>query len=140
MQSTDTGTVWKGPALAAGQGKFLGNAYGDIPDNIFANYWTQLTPGNAGKWGSVAGSTDTTKWNWNGLNTAYNYAINNHLTFKDHCLIWGQQQPSWISSLDSATQANYIETWIRNVGQRYPLIDMIDVDIDLSLKAQIQVQ
>ncbi len=127
MQSTDTGTVWKGPALAAGQGKFLGNAYGDIPDIIFANYWTQLTPGNAGKWGSVAGSTDTTNWNWNGLNTAYNYAINNHLIFKDHCLIWGQQQPSWISGLDSATQANYIETWIRNVGQRYPLIDMIDV-------------
>lgn len=127
MQSVDTGTVWKGPALAAGQGKFLGNAYGDTPDNIFANYWTQLTPGNAGKWGSVGALADTNRWNWSGLDAQYNYAISNKLIFKDHCLIWGQQQPSWISSLDSARQATYIETWIRMVGQRYPKIDMVDV-------------
>ena len=123
----DTGTVWKGPALATGAGKFLGNAYGDVADNIFANYWTQLTPGNAGKWGTIAGVQDTTKWNWSELDGEYNYAISNHLVFKDHNLIWGNQQPSWISSLDSATQAKYIEIWIRNVGQRYPKIDMIDV-------------
>ena len=70
---------------------------------------------------------DTTQWNWSELDGEYNYAINNHLVFKDHNLIWGQQQPSWISGLDSATQAKYIEIWIRNVGQRYPKIDMIDV-------------
>ena len=105
----------------------MGNAYGDVPDNIFANYWNQLTPGNAGKWGSIAGVQDTTQWNWSELDGEYNYAETNHLVFKDHNLIWGQQQPSWISSLDSATQAKYIEIWIRNVGQRYPNIDMIDV-------------
>lgn len=127
MQSTDTGTVWKGPALAAGQNKFLGNAYGDIPDNIFANYWTQLTPGNAGKFGTVGTSTDSTNWSWSELDGEYNYAITNHLIFKDHNLIWGQQQPSWISGLDSAAQAAYIETWIRMVGQRYPLTNMVDV-------------
>ena len=47
--------------------------------------------------------------------------------FKEHCLIWGQQQPTWISSLDSVQQYNYIETWIRMVGQRYPNADMVDV-------------
>jgi len=120
-------SVYKGPPLAKGQAKFLGNAYGDIPDNIFANYWTQLTPGNAGKFGSVGSSTDTTTWNWNGLNVAYNYAKANNLIFKDHCLIWGQQQPSWISGLDSTQQIKYIETWFRQVGERYPDIDMIDV-------------
>ena len=124
---SDTGTVYNGPPLAQGQDKFLGNAYGDIPDNIFAKYWTQLTPGNAGKWGSIAGSQDTTKWNWTGLDNQYNYAMTNHLIFKDHNLIWGQQQPSWISGLDSAQQYKSIETWIRMVGQRYPNIDMIDV-------------
>ncbi len=122
----DTAAVYKGPALAAGQSKFLGCAY-DLPDNAFAHYWTQLTVGNAGKFGSVAGSTDTTQWNWSGLDTAYSYAVNHHLVFKDHNLIWGQQQPSWISSLDSATKANCIETWIGMVGQRYPHIDMVDV-------------
>lgn len=123
---TDSGIVYKGPPLAEGQVKFLGCAY-DQPDNGFATYWTQLTVGNAGKFGSVAGTTDSSTWNWSGLDTAYHYAIDHHVVFKDHCLIWGQQQPSWISSLDSATKARYIETWIRMVGQRYPHIEMVDV-------------
>ena len=123
----DTVSVYQGPQLAQGADKFLGNVKNVNGDNDFANYWTQLTPGNEGKWGSVAVSQDTTQWNWSGLDALYNYAQNHHLIFKDHNLIWGQQQPSWISSLDSVTQYKYIETWIRMVGQRYPNIDMIDV-------------
>ncbi len=126
---TDTTTKppsWKGPALAEGQAKFLGCAYGSSDPN-FIYYWTQLTPENAGKWGSVGTSTDTTQWSWGGLDAAYNYAVNNHLVFKNHNLIWGAQQPTWISGLDSASQVKYIETWIRMVGQRYPKTNMIDV-------------
>jgi endo-1,4-beta-xylanase len=123
----DTTTIYKGPALAAGQNKFLGCA-DDNPNNNFTKYWTQLTPGNAGKWGSVAGaSTDTAQWNWSGLDAVYDYAMNNQLAYKHHTLIWGAQQPSWISSLDSAQKVYYIETWIRMVGQRYSNIDMVDV-------------
>ncbi len=125
--SGPTGTVWTGPAIATGQGKFLGSAYSGVAESDFANYWTQLTPENAGKWGSVATSEDTSQWNWSGLDQAYNYAQTNHLIFKDHNLIWGAQQPSWISSLDSAQQIQYITTWIRMVGERYPNINMIDV-------------
>ncbi|MFZ0453758.1 MAG: endo-1,4-beta-xylanase [Ignavibacteriaceae bacterium] len=123
---TVTGTVWEGPAFAAGMSNFIGSAYGSSDPN-FINYWTQLTPENAGKWGSVGTSTDTAQWSWSGLDAAYNYAMNNDLIFKDHCLIWGAQQPTWISALDSAQQYNYIESWIRQVGQRYPNTDMIDV-------------
>jgi endo-1,4-beta-xylanase len=126
LPGSDTVNVWQGPAFATGLSKFLGNA-GDTPDKNYVKYWTQITPGNAGKWGSIGVSADTNQWNWSGLNTVYNYAINNKLIFKDHNLIWGAQQPSWISDLDSATQAAYIETWIRMVGQRYPKTDMIDV-------------
>jgi len=122
----DTNTIYKGPALAAGQPKFLGCAE-DNPNNTFTNYWTQLTDGNAGKFGPVAVSTDTAQWNWGGLDVPYNYAVNNNLIFKEHNLIWGAMQPSWISSLDSAQKVFYIETWIRKVGERYPKIDMIDV-------------
>jgi endo-1,4-beta-xylanase len=118
---------YEGPPFAQGKEKFLGNAYGDTPDTVFANYWNQLTPGNAGKWGSVGFVQDTTLWNWTNLDNMYNYARDNNLIFKDHCLIWGAQQPSWISGLDSATKINYIESWIRQVGQRYPDMDMIDV-------------
>jgi len=122
----DTGAIYKGPPLAAGQSRFLGCAY-DMPDNAFAHYWTQLTVANAGKFGSVAGSTDTTQWHWGGADAAYAYAGSNHLPFKYHNLIWGQQQPGWISGLDSAQQAAYIETWIRLVGQRYAGADLVDV-------------
>ena len=126
IEVVDSSLVWKGPALATGSPKFLGSA-GDSPDNHFIDYWTQLTPENAGKWGSVGTSTDTTQWNWSGLDNDYNYAKDNGLIFKDHNLIWGAQQPSWISGLDSAQQISYLETWIRMVGERYPDIDMIDV-------------
>ena len=122
----DSSLIWKGPALATGMPKFLGSA-GDSPANNFANYWTQLTPENAGKWGSVGTSTDTTQWNWSGLDNDYTYANNHGLIFKDHNLIWGNQQPSWISGLDSAHQISYINTWMRMVGQRYPNMKLIDV-------------
>jgi endo-1,4-beta-xylanase len=123
----DSSKFYKGPPLAQGAPKFLGNVKSAYGDNDFAYYWDQLTPGNEGKWGSVAGSQDTNAWNWKGLDTLYNYAQAHHMIFKDHNLIWGQQQPSWISGLDSAAQYSYIETWIRMVGQRYHNIDMIDV-------------
>ena len=112
--------------MATGLPKFLGSA-GDSPANNFANYWTQLTPENAGKWGSVGTSTDTTQWNWGGLDNDYTYAKNHGMIFKDHNLIWGNQQPSWISGLDPAHQLSYITTWMRMVGQRYPNMEMIDV-------------
>jgi endo-1,4-beta-xylanase len=124
----DTGTVWQGPALATGQSKFLGCGW-DGTDPYFIDYWTQLTPGNAGKFGSVATTANSSQWNWGSLDAAYDYAKNNHLIFKDHCLIWGQQQPGWItnSGLDSSQQADAIEQWIRLVGERYPEMDMVDV-------------
>jgi len=126
IEVVDSSLIWKGPALAAGEPKFLGSA-GDSPGANFADYWTQLTPENAGKWASVGTSTDTTQWNWSGLDNDYNYAKDHNLIFKDHCLVWGNQQPSWISSMDSAQQIAYINTWFRMVGERYPDIDLIDV-------------
>lgn len=118
--------IYSGPALAAGLAKFLGNA-DDSPDSDYINYWTQITPGNAGKWGSIGISEDTTQWSWSGLDNVYNFAISRHLVFKEHNLIWGAQQPSWISGLDSASQYFYIETWIRMLGQRYPKVNLVDV-------------
>ncbi len=122
----DSSKYFKGPPIATGAAKFLGNAYGDVQDDLFANYWTQVTPENASKWGKVARSQDTSRWNWTGFDRAYKCAIDNKLIFKGHTLIWGQQQPSWISGLDSALQMKYIETWFRKVGERYPKMDMVD--------------
>ncbi|MBP1655915.1 MAG: xylanase [Bacteroidetes bacterium] len=122
----DTNAIWKGPAIASGMSKFIGCSYAGTDTN-FTKYWNQVTPENAGKWGSVGVTSDTSQWIWTGLDAAYNFAKSNHVIFKHHCLIWGAQQPTWISSLDSAAQAGYIETWFRMVGQRYPDMDQIDV-------------
>jgi endo-1,4-beta-xylanase len=122
----DTGAVWQGPALAHGQEKFLGCTYNG-PDANFTKYWNQVTPGNAGKFGSVGVSADTAAWNWSTLNAAYVLAKSNSLPFKDHCLIWGNQQPAWISGLDTATQAAVLDGWIHQVGIRFPNTDMVDV-------------
>ncbi|HLP18237.1 MAG TPA: endo-1,4-beta-xylanase, partial [Bacteroidota bacterium] len=128
MLPIDSSAYWKGPALATGMSKFLGNAQ-DGGDAMYAKYWNQITPGNAGKWGSIAGSADSSTWNWKSLDATYNFAKANNLLFKDHCLVWGQQQPAWITAagMDSAKQNRAVEQWIRMVGQRYPAIDMIDV-------------
>jgi len=122
----DSSKYYQGPPLAQGSPKFLGNVK-DNGDNNFAKHWNQLTPGNEGKWASVAGSIDTTRWNWSGLDNLYNYAKSNGMLFKDHTLVWGAQQPSWINSLSKEEQLKYIETWMRQVGKRYPEMDMIDV-------------
>ena len=123
----DSTYVYPGPPLAEGQIKFLGCAWSANIDNNFASYWNQLTPGNMGKWESVGTSPDTSNWNWSSLDYANNYAKDNNLIFKNHTLIWGEQQPDWINDFSPAEQAIYIETWIRRVGERYPDMDMIDV-------------
>ncbi len=123
----DTGAVWQGPAIANGQGKFIGCTYNGTADPSWTKYWNQVTPENAGKFGSVGTSADTSTWNWSDLNAAYVFAKSHSLPFKDHTLIWGNQQPAWISTLDSASQVNVLDQWITKVSQRFPNIDMVDV-------------
>ncbi len=64
---------------------------------------------------------------WDALDVAYQFARSNGLPFKFHTLIWGQQQPGWITSLPAEEQLAEIEEWFTEVAARYPDIDMIDV-------------
>jgi endo-1,4-beta-xylanase len=114
--------------LAQGKGRFIGNALSSgIPIySNFSKYWNQVTPGNAGKWGSVEGVMNSYDWTW--LDAFYNYAMNKGFLFKDHCLIWGAQQPGWIpGALDSAQQRAKVEQWIDTVCSRYESMAMVDV-------------
>jgi endo-1,4-beta-xylanase len=113
--------------LAKGKGRFVGNA---LSSNMliyadFGTYWDQVTPGNAGKWGSVEGTMGVYDWTW--LDAFYNYALTNSFPFKEHCFIWGSQQPGWIAGLDSAQQRAKVEQWIDTLGARYPSMSMVDV-------------
>ncbi len=111
--------------LAAGRGKFLGAGTSNPVWTNFKLYWNQLTPGNDGKWGSVEGTRGN--YNWTNLDAIYSYATSNSLPFKEHTLIWGNQQPSWITGLDSAQQRAAIVQWIDTLGQRYGYTVLVDV-------------
>ncbi|HKO46942.1 MAG TPA: endo-1,4-beta-xylanase [Polyangiaceae bacterium] len=106
--------------------KFFGTAATTAADypGLLAHF-NQVTPGNAGKWGSVEATRD--QMNWSELDTAYTFAKNNHVRFKFHTLIWGQQQPSWLAALPVQEQLAEIEQWMSAVAARYPNIDLVDV-------------
>jgi endo-1,4-beta-xylanase len=106
--------VWRATNVNAGlaKTKFLGNIIANSVPSNFATYWNQVTPENGGKWGSVQSSPGST-YNWSACDTAYNYARSNNMPFKFHCLVWGSQQPSGVSS------ASQVQTWINAAGARY---------------------
>jgi endo-1,4-beta-xylanase len=114
-----------GPPLAYGLDKFLGCAFGPDSREDFAGYWNQVTPGNAGKWGWVERTRDNMVWT--DLDEAYQVAMDNNYFYKHHVLVWGNQQPSWIETLDSAEQRAEIEEWFNAVATRYPDVDQVEV-------------
>jgi len=106
--------------------KFFGTATSTAADYAsLLSYFNQVTPGNAGKWGSVEATRD--QMNWSELDTAYQFAKHNGLPFKLHTLIWGQQQPTWLASLTPEQQLVEIEQWISLAAQRYPDVQLVDV-------------
>src|SRR3954462_3016928 len=112
--------------ITVNQIKFFGTAAGSAQDYaVLLNWFDQITPENAGKWGSVEATRDV--MNWQALDEAYSFAKTNHLPFKFHNLIWGQQQPGWLAGLPADQQLAEIEQWMAAVAARYPDIDFIDV-------------
>jgi endo-1,4-beta-xylanase len=113
--------------IAKGQSKFLGSAINGTPASHFSTYWNQLTPENAGKWGSVEAVPDV--MNWGPVDTQYNYAQTHGYKFKGHTLVWGSQYPTWLTSsgLSQAQQRAQIQSWIQQFAQRYPNTWAVDV-------------
>jgi endo-1,4-beta-xylanase len=111
--------------IAADNCKYLGNIIAGSTPSDFTQYWNQVTPENAGKWQSVESTRD--QMSWTELDNAYNTAKDNGLLFKQHTLIWGQQQPGWIADLSADEQKAEVEEWISEFCSRYPDADFIDV-------------
>jgi endo-1,4-beta-xylanase len=111
--------------IADGNTKFLGSAWSSGQNLNFQNYWNQVTPENGGKWGSVERTRNV--MNWSDMDASYALAKKHNLLFKAHTLIWGAQQPSWIATLDTASQRKEIEQWFSLQAARYPDMDYIDV-------------
>ncbi|MEQ8581533.1 MAG: endo-1,4-beta-xylanase [Marinoscillum sp.] len=111
--------------IADGMEKFLGNVYSSSQLSGYETYWNQVTPENAGKWGSVERTRDS--YNWTTMDAAYNFAKENNFVFRYHVLIWGNQQPSWIEDLPVEEQLEEITEWMDAVAERYPDMDYLEV-------------
>lgn len=106
--------------------KFVGNI--DTRTQVradFVSFWNQFTPENAGKWGSIERTRD--EMNWTALDRMYEYAKQHEIVFKQHTMVWGSQQPSWLNGLSQAEQREEVEEWIRLFCERYPDTKLIDV-------------
>ena len=115
-----------GQPLATGQTKFLGCAYSTAQAPFFENYFNQITAENGGKWGTVEYTRDGTM-NWTEADAAYTYAKTRGFKYRHHILVWGSQQPSWISSLTTEQKREEIEEWFAAVANRYPDLDYVEV-------------
>jgi endo-1,4-beta-xylanase len=125
MQATG-GAGGAGGAAPPVTKKFVGNIDSRAqvrPD--FFNFWNQFTPENAGKWGSVERRRN--EMSWSALDTMYAYAKQHNIVFKQHAMVWGSQQPSWLSDLSQEEQRAEVEEWIRLFCERYPDTTLIDV-------------
>jgi endo-1,4-beta-xylanase len=112
--------------LATGSTKFLGSVCCGNQRPFLENYFNQITPENAGKWGSVEATRD--EFNWAPLDEAVEIVRANNFLFRFHVLVWGSQQPAWIATLPPAEQLEEIREWYVAVNERYGAdIDFIDV-------------
>ncbi len=115
-----------GGGRPGGVQKFVGNittgwnAALDTNGRVFSTYWDQVTPENAGKWGSVQ-SNASSGFNWDTLDAIYDYAEEKGILFKQHVFVWGSQQPS-----GSLTET-HVKSWMKAFCERYPNTRLIDV-------------
>ena len=111
--------------LCGASGKFVGSAFSSAQSPDFAEYWSKVTPENAGKWGRVEAERDV--MDWSGLDQAYALAKAKGLAIQMHVLVWGNQQPAWIEDLPPQEQLAEIREWFAAVAERYPQLDFVEV-------------
>jgi len=115
-----TGAGGKGPYTPEFVGNITTNNAVDTDGKVFSRYWDQISPENAGKWGSVQTSAGAA-FNWRTLDAIYDYTQTNSILFKEHTFVWGSQQPTGnIGQTD-------VQTWMNEFCKRYPNTKLIDV-------------
>jgi endo-1,4-beta-xylanase len=128
--STASGGAAAGGAASGSGGwpaeipRFVGNiTTGNSIDSgslIYSDYWDQITPENAGKWGSVQ-RTATSEPVWTSVDAIYDYSLKKGIVFKQHAFVWGSQQPS--GTIGEAD----VKAWMKGFCDRYPGTRLIDV-------------
>ena len=104
--------------------KFVGNISTrdqvDTDGFVYSDYWDQITPENAGKWGSVQRDAGSER-RWATLDAMYDYAQQKGIIFKQHAFVWGSQQPG------GQLSEGDVRSWMEEFCSRYPETKLIDV-------------
>ena len=103
--------------IAAGKGKFIGSVYGGAQSVDHEHYFNQVTPENAGKWGSVEAERGV--YDFSGIDTIRAYAARNNFPFRYHVLLWGNQQPAWLRPLTDEEKVASIRAWFAAVADHF---------------------
>ncbi|WP_461117412.1 endo-1,4-beta-xylanase [Spirosoma jeollabukense] len=103
--------------IATGKNKFLGSAYSTPQMPNFEKYFNQVTPENAGKWGSIEGTQGV--YNFTEVDQARAFAKQHGFPFRFHVLVWGAQQPTWLKPLNDAQKVQKIKAWFQAVATHY---------------------
>ncbi len=103
--------------IALGKNKFLGSVYSSSQRQDFQYYFNQVTPENAGKWGSV--EREEGVYNFTELDEARAFAANNGFPFRFHVLLWGSQQPTWLKPMSDEQKVEKIRAWFQAVADHY---------------------
>jgi GH35 family endo-1,4-beta-xylanase len=103
--------------IASGKTKFLGSIYNTGQIEGFTSYFNQVTPENAGKWGSLETSDGT--YNFTAVDAAREFAKTNGFPFRFHVLVWGAQQPTWLKAYTDNQKVVKIKAWFQAVANHY---------------------
>jgi endo-1,4-beta-xylanase len=119
-------TMTADAAMATGKAKWVGNIWynGSAPSK-FADYWNQITPENATKWGSCERQQGS--YNFGDAKAMYNYCKSNKIPFKFHTLVWGSQFPDWIKNISGTARKAAVESWIQTAAKNFPDAEYVDV-------------
>jgi len=106
---------------------FLGTTWQDTAYPSFGDFFTQLTPENDGKWGSVEPVQGT--FDWSHLSAMYTLAAQRGMLVKQHNMIWKGQQPAWVTA-GNATSAE--QAWFSAYAGKFSpnVMDVVNEPLD----------
>jgi len=114
----DDHKIMMGTALSAG----------NLPQ-VAAQEFNYVTPENEMKWESVERTEGS--FSFGSANTIVNWAQQNNMKVKGHCLVWHNQLPSWVSSINNrdrllGVMKKHIETVMGQWGNKLYAWDVVN--------------